>query len=375
VARLASRLLDPIKVGELEFANRIVMAPLTRCRATEGDVPTAMNGRYYAQRATAGFIISEATNVSPRSCAFEKAPGIYSSAQVSGWKIVSDAVHAAGGRIFLQLWHCGRVGAEGILHGYAPLSPSGINDDLTALQVWGQLANGRYVQIAATPSRAMTIDEIRAAVQDYRLGAANALSAGCDGVEVHAANGYLPHQFLSPTINRRDDEYGGSVANRARFLRQILENIAQVVPMSRVGVRLSPYAAYNNVRDPNPQETYTYVTRMLQELGVAYIHLADTNAMAGGNDLASILDIVRPIYDGPLIANGGIDVPAAEALVGSDKVQMIAFGRLFIANPDLPHRIRLRLPLAQPRALGWYGGNEEGYTDYSVCEPDAATSR
>jgi len=374
VARPVNRLLDPIQVGELEFANRIVMAPLTRCRAAEGDVPTAMNARYYAQRATAGFIISEATNVSPRSCAFEKAPGIYSSAQVSGWKIVSDAVHAAGGRIFLQLWHGGRVGAEGILHGYAPLSPSGVNDDLTALHVWGQLANGRYVQIAATPSRAMTIDEIRDAIQEYRVGAANALSAGCDGVEVHAANGYLPHQFLSPTTNRRDDEYGGSVANRARFLRQILENVAQVVPMSRVGVRLSPFAAYNNVRDPNPHETYTYVTRMLQELGVAYIHVADTSALVGGKDLPAILDIVRPLYEGPLVANGGIDPSAAEALVGSDKVQMVAFGRLFIANPDLPQRVRLGLPLAQPKALGWYGGNEEGYTDYPAYEPDPLTS-
>jgi N-ethylmaleimide reductase len=357
-------LFDPIVAGDLELPNRVAMAPLTRCRTADGDVPTALNASYYSQRAGAGLIISEATNVSSESCAFEKAPGIYSVAQVAGWRLVTEAVHASGGHIFLQLWHCGRVGAHGILHGNAPLSPSGVNDDLEQLHVWGQLANGRYVRIFATASRAMTQAEVQSTIQEYKRGAVNAMAAGCDGVEVHAANGYLPHQFLSPTINSRTDAYGGSVENRARFLREILESIGQVVPLSRVGVRLSPFAAYNNVRDPNPMETYSYVSRMLQEIGVAYVHVADTNALAGGNDMAKILQIVRPLYRGPIVANGGLTPESASALMADERIQIAAFGRSFISNPDLPQRIKSRLPLAEPRPIGWYGGTHDGYTDY-----------
>jgi N-ethylmaleimide reductase len=361
-------LLDPVRVGDLDHPNRVAMAPMTRSRAGADDVPTAMNAVYYAQRAEAGLIISEATNISPNSCAFEKAPGIYSPAQTAGWRVVAEAIHEAGGRIFLQLWHCGRVGAEGILGGHPPLSPSGVNDDLDALQVYAELGNGRYVRIAATRSRAMTLEEVRSTVQEYRTGAANAWAAGCDGVEVHAANGYLPHQFLSPTINRRDDAYGGTLANRARFLREVVEAIGEVVPMSRVGVRISPLAAYNNTRDPDPAETYEYVASMLQELGVAYVHIADTNAWAGHPDLPLLLEMVRPQFSGALIANGGLLLDHAAALVDQGAVQMVAFGRRFIANPDLVSRIRTGAPLAESSAAVWYGGSEQGYTDYPRLE-------
>lgn len=357
-------LFDPIDLHGLTLSNRIAMAPLTRSRATEGDVPGRDNAIYYGQRASAGLIITEATNVTPMSCAFERAPGIYNDKQVEGWKLITQEVHARGGRIFLQMWHCGRVGADGLLDGAAPLSPSGINDDLDALQVWGELARGRYVRIAATPSRAMTTAEVEEAVAQYRRGAANALRAGFDGVEIHAANGYLPHQFLSPTTNQRTDAYGGSLENRLRFLREIVEAAIDEVGAARVGVRISPFAAYNNTRDPNPVETYAAVADMLDEYGVAYLHLADTNAWAGQPDMPKILEVARPRFRGALIGNGGITPDAARDLVATGALDIVAFGRPFLANPDLPARIRQDGPYNAPRNIGWYGGTAEGYTDY-----------
>jgi N-ethylmaleimide reductase len=363
-----ARLQDALKLGALELKNRVLMAPLTRCRAGAGDVPVVINAEYYAQRASAGLIVTEATNVSPNSCAFENAPGIWTGAQVEGWKVVTRSVHEKGGRIFLQLWHCGRVGASGILKGNDPLSPSGVNDDLDALQVYGLMANGNYVRIAATPSRAMTIDEIKSTIQEYKTGATNAIRAGCDGVEVHAANGYLPHQFLSPTTNQRSDEYGGSVENRARFLQEIVAAIISEIPPEKVGVRLSPYAHYNNVRDPDPSATYPYVARMLNEFGVAYIHVADTNAWAGAPDLRRILPLVRPHFSGAIIVNAGISPDVAEALVKAGDADAVAFGRMFIANPDLPQRIRRNGPYTELRNVGLYGGDRAGYVDYPFLE-------
>ncbi|MBR0800329.1 alkene reductase [Bradyrhizobium jicamae] len=359
-----ARLQESLKLGALELKNRVLMAPLTRCRAGAGDVPVAINAEYYAQRASAGLIITEATNVSPNSCAFENAPGIWTPAQVEGWKSVTRAVHEKGGRIFLQLWHCGRVGASGILKGNDPLSPSGVNDDLDSLQVYGLMANGNYVRIAATPSRAMTIDEIRSTVLEYKAGAANAIAAGCDGVEVHSANGYLPHQFLSPTTNQRSDEYGGSVENRARFLREIVAAIISEIPPEKVGVRLSPFAHYNNVRDPDPSVTYPRIAKMLNEFGVAYIHIADTNAWAGAPDLRTILSLIKPHFRGAIIVNAGISPESAEALVGAGDADAVAFGRMFIANPDLPERIQRKGPYTELRTVGLYGGDRTGYVDY-----------
>lgn len=358
-------LLDPLKLGDLELPNRVLMAPLTRSRAGEGDVPVEINKTYYTQRAGAGLIVTEATNVSPNSCAFENAPGIYTDAQVEGWKPVTASVHDAGGRIFLQLWHCGRIGAKGIIQNrQMPMSPSGVNDDLDDLHVWGLMANGNYVKICATDSREMTEAEIKEAVQEYKRGAANAMKAGFDGVEVHAANGYLPHQFLSPTINRRTDRYGGPVENRARFLREILEALSEVMPLSKVGVRISPYAHYNNTRDPDPAETYGYVANMLNEFGVVYVHIADTNGWGGDPDMDKILEIVKPGYSGVLIGNAGMTPESAAQRVSSGDLDAIAFGRMFIANPDLPTRIQRSGPYNELRNVGHYGGDHEGYIDY-----------
>lgn len=357
-------LLSRFHLGDLMLPNRIAMAPMTRCRAGTGDAPTARNVPYYRQRASAGLILTEATNVSPMSCAFEKAPGLYSAEQVAGWRPVVEAVHAASGRIFCQLWHGGRVSALGLLGGEAPLSPSGVNDDLERLQVWGQLANGHYVRLAATPSRAMTTWEVEGVVQQYRLAAINAREAGFDGVEIHAGNGYLPHQFLSPTLNRRDDRYGGTLENRARFLEEILHAIGEVMPLRRVGVRVSPTADYNNPRDPDPAATYAYVAALCRRLGIGFLEIADTNAWAGKPDRPELLAMIRPHFPGPLIMNGGLAPETADQLIRDGHIDLASFGRLFIANPDLPARLATGAPLAAARPTGWYGGDEEGYTDY-----------
>lgn len=357
-------LFDPLSLRSLELPNRVAMAPLTRCRAGEGDVPQPISAIYYKQRASAGLIITEATNISPASCAFEKAPGIYSTAQVEGWRKITDAVHAQGGRIFLQLWHCGRVGSAAILGGQPPLSPSGINDDLGVLQVWGLMANGRYAQIMATPSREMTEAEIAKTIEDYGRGAENAMAAGFDGVEIHAANGYLPHQFMSPVINRRTDRYGGTQEKRLAFVREVTQAVLKVVDASKIGVRISPYAAYNNPRDPDPDATATALAKMFGSFGLAYLHLADTNAWAGQPDMPRLIEAVKEHFGGTLIGNGGISPNAAEKLIGEGLLDMVAFGRQFLSNPDLPERIRAGGPYNDPRPVGWYGGAEEGYTDY-----------
>ncbi|WP_027209915.1 alkene reductase [Burkholderia sp. WSM2232] len=359
-----SPLLDGYDLSGLQLRNRVAMAPMTRSRAPSHGRPTELMARYYAQRASAGLIVSEATNVSAASAAFDLTPGIFTAEQIEGWRTVTSQVHAEGGRIFMQLWHSGRVSSFALLGGEVPLSPSGVNDDLEQLQVWAQLHNGQYTKIHATPSRAMSLDEIRLTIEAFRQGAANAMAAGFDGVEVHAANGYLPHQFLSSTINTRDDRYGGSVANRANFLRDIVEQIGSVMPLERVGVRISPYAHYNNVRDADPDGTYDYVGRMLGEFGVAYVHAADTNGWSGKPDLPRIIGRLRRAYSGTLMVNGGISVSAAEALIRDGHADLVAFARAYIANPDLVERIGNGAPLAAPRTTGWYGGDAAGYVDY-----------
>jgi N-ethylmaleimide reductase len=359
---------DPLTIGDLVLRNRIVMPALTRARTADGDVPTRLNAEYYGQRASVGLIVSEATNISAESCSFERAPGLWSGEQVKGWKLVTAEVHAAGGHMFAQLWHCGRAGAKGVLGGRQPLAPSAVNDDLHELGVWGLLANGNYVQIQATPSRAMTLEEIQSTIRDYHAAAENALAAGFDGVEIHAANGYLLHQFLSPGLNLRDDQYGGSVENRARLLHEVIEAVAEVVPRSRIGVRISPFASYNNPRDPDPASTFGHVAKMLEPLGLAYLHFVDEGGWFGKPDRERILEIVRPHFSGPIIANGGLEPEVARALVESGRVQMAAFGRYSIANPDLVRRLEVGAPLSQPIPAWFYAGGAAGYTDYPVLD-------
>jgi N-ethylmaleimide reductase len=345
-----SILLSPTSIGDLVLPNRIAMAPVTRSRAGQDGVPTDINAAYYAQRASAGLIISEATNVSPNSAAF---------------------VHAAGGRVFTQLWHSGRVSSYALLQGRAPLAPSAVNDDLHLLQAYGALANGFYSRIAASPARAMTTAEVYMAIDEFRSAARNAMRAGLDGVEIHAANGYLPQQFLSPHVNRRHDEFGGNLVNRARFLELVVRAVLDEVPAARVGVRVSPFAAYNNAVDPEAELTYAYVARILGEAGVAYVHAADTNAWAGAPDMERILPILRSGFDGLIIANGGLGVAEAEMLVESGLADVIAFGRRFIANPDLVERIQRGGPYNEPDPFTFYGGDTRGYLDYPALAAGA----
>ncbi len=361
----ALTLNDPVRIGGLDLPNRVLMAPLTRARAGASGVPGALAVEYYVQRASAGLIIAEATNVGPLSRAFEGAPGIWRPDQVEGWRSVTGAVHARGGRILLQLWHGGRVGAKGVLDGNEPVSPSGVNDDLDALEVWAELANGRYVKIRATPSRALSTGEVEAVVEEYRAAAANAKAAGFDGVEIHAANGYLPHQFLSSSTNRRTDRYGGPVENRARFLGEVVDAAVAAFPPDRVGVRLSPYAPYNHAMDDDPPLTYGHAAAMLRDKGVGYLHLADTLAFATGKPaLPQILRDVRPHFGGSVIVNGGLGPADGERMVADGSADAVAFGRLFIANPDLPARIRAGAGFNAFAYDTAYGGGAHGYTDY-----------
>ncbi len=364
-------LFDPITLGDLHLANRVVMAPMTRSRADDRGVINPTASDYYAARASAGLIVTEGINVGPMSRAFDRTPGLWTDEQTEGWKPVLDRVHERGGRIVAQLWHAGRASARGLLSDKHPLSPSGVNDDLDRLQVWALLANGAYVRISATPSREMTLGEIQGVVSEFRHAAANAVRAGFDGVELHGANGYLIHQFLSPTINVRTDDYGGSAEARSRLLLEIVSAISEVMPRSRIGLRLSPFADYNSVRDPEPGETYGQLASSLRTAGLAYLHLADTNAWTGAPDYEKMLPIFRGGYRGPLIVNAGITPDRAARIVGSGEADAVAFGRLFLANPDLPARIRAGGPYNSPRQFGIYGGSDCGYLDYPTLESDS----
>lgn len=359
---------DPITLGDLELPHRIWMPPMTRARATADGVPTPEMAEYYRQRAGAGLIVAEGTYVNDYTCAFDHAPGLYTPEQVAAWKPVTQAVHDAGGRIFVQLWHCGRAGALGTLDGREPLSPSGVNDDLDKVDVWGLLANGRYVKVCATPSRAMTHVEIQSTIRDFGTAAKNAKEAGFDGVEIHAANGYLPHQFLSPTINKRTDEYGGSAENRARFVLEIFDALRETFPAGRIGVRLSPVVDYNNTRDPNPEETYSVLARALNEKEAGYLHIADQNGWGGKPEMDRVLSIVRPNYDGIIVANGAVTLERGAELLADGTAQAISFGRGFFANPDLVKRIRTGAEIAPVRDTGWYATGTDGYTDYPTLK-------
>ncbi|MEH2488513.1 alkene reductase [Bradyrhizobium sp. AZCC 2230] len=368
-------LFESTALGDIGLANRTVMAPMTRSRADERGVINSSASEYYGSRASAGLIITEGINVGPKSNAFDRAPGLWTDEQTEAWKTVVGRVHEEGGRIVAQLWHGGRASARGLLSDEQPLSPSGVNDDLDRLQVWALLANGAYVRIAATPSRAMTVREIQDAVNEFGVAAANAARAGFDGVEIHGANGYLVHQFLSPTINLRTDDYGGSVEGRSRLLVEIVAAIAEAIARSRIGLRLSPFADYNSTRDPNPEDTYGGLAEWLRTAGLAYLHLADTNAWTGAPDFGRMLPIFRDIYRGPLIVNAGITPERAVEIVSSGEADAVAFGRLFLANPDLPARIRAGGPYNPPQPFGFYGGSDLGYLDYPSLNsprPDSA---
>lgn len=365
-----SALFAPIEMGDLTLKNRIALAPLTRCRASmPGYVPTSLMAEYYAQRAGGGFLVSEATNISAKSNAFDGAPGIFTADQTEAWKQVTKAVHDKGAPIFCQLWHSGRVTNDTLLHGEAPIAPS-VTDAREELQVYALDRQGYSYKVSASLPREMTAEDIDATIDEYRQAARNAKAAGFDGIEVHAANGYLLHQFQSTGTNLRSDAYGGSIENRIRLTLDVVDAVAETFPAGRIGIRFSPLAKYNDVGDPNPAPTYQALAAELQARGLAYIHLGDTNAWMGAPDLPELIDMIRPAFKGTLIVNGGIEPDAAEALVASGQADIVAFGRAYLANPDLPERIRQGAPLNEQRQESFYGyaPAEVGYTDYPALE-------
>ncbi|WP_218079538.1 alkene reductase [Anthocerotibacter panamensis] len=358
-------LFSPLQLGPLNLPNRIVMAPLTRSRAGAGLVPQPLNAQYYAQRASAGLIISEATQVSPQGIGYPGTPGIYSLEQIEGWKLVTEAVHKQGGRIFLQLWHVGRVSHPALQPaGALPVAPS-------AIAAEGQAYTYSGPQPYVTP-RALETDEIPSIVEQFRQGASHALAAGFDGVEVHSANGYLLDQFLHDGSNHRTDAYGGSIANRTRLLLEVTEAVCDVWGSERVGVRLSPSGTFGTMSDSDPVALFSYVATALDRFGLAYLHIVqprvDGNVTLSeyASDLA--VEFFRPLFKGTLIAAGGFDREEGQRTLAAGEADLIAYGRLFIANPDLPERFRLNAPLNQPDRSTFSGGDAKGYTDYPSLE-------
>jgi len=355
-----SDLFSPFQLGPLLLPNRIVMAPMTRNRAGAGNVPTALNAEYYEQRAAAGLITSEASQVSPQGVGYPGTPGIHTDAQVEGWRRVTAAVHRAGGRIFLQLWHVGRISHPSLQpDGALPVAPS-------AIAAAGEAFTGGGPQPFVVP-RALEVAEVAGVVAQFEDGARRALAAGFDGVEIHGANGYLIDQFLRDGANHRSDRYGGSMANRARFLLEVTEAVAGVWGAKRVGVRLSPWSDFNDMRDSDPPATFGHAARALAPFGVAYLHVVEPVAgpPAGAVPLAPAL---KAAFGGPLMANGGYTGPLAKAALARGEADLVSFAASFLANPDLPARLARGAPLNAPDAATFYGGDQRGYTDYPALD-------
>ena len=347
-----SKLLTPVRIGRHVAPNRLVMAPMTRSRADGDGVPSDMTVTYYAQRAAAGLIISEGVFPSAMGKGYVYTPGIETQAQVAAWKKVTEAVHARGGRIFMQVMHCGRVSHPSLLNGETPVAPSAIKP---AGQAWTPVG-----QVEFETPRELTVAEVSAVVEDYRLATRRAIEAGFDGVELHAASGYLPEQFLSSGSNTRQDVYGGSVVNRARFVLDVLDAMASEAGADRVGIKISPEMNYNSITDANPRETYTYLVDQLKGWGLAYLHVA-----LFGSPETDYHALLRPRFEGTYLMGGGLTQDSAEAAVTEGKTDATVFGSAFLANPDLPERFRLGATLNTPDRNTFFAPpTAQGYIDY-----------
>lgn len=356
---MADTLFSPTKLGAIEIANRFVMAPLTRNRAPDLH-PTDMTVEYYRQRAGAGLIITEGTQISPMGQGYAWTPGIYNDAQVAGWKKVTEAVHGAGGNIVAQIWHVGRISVPQLLDGRDPVGPSAISAEAKTFDGEGF--------VATTTPHALTVEEIAATVEDYRNAARNAKAAGFDGVEIHAANGYLIDQFLRDTSNKREDAYGGSIENRTRFLREVVDAVTEILGAERVGIRLSPWSNANNVGiDSNTAELFGAVVEFLNTKPMAYVHFVEGQTGGPREWPEDGIETLRAKSKAPYIANNGYDKAMAEAAL-KEGAAAAAFGKLFIANPDLPTRFEKDAPLNEPNPDTFYGGGAEGYTDYPFLD-------
>lgn len=351
-----SDLFSPVKLGSIAMSNRMVMAPLTRNRSSMEGVPQDINVTYYEQRATAGLIITEATPISPMGHGYPLLPGIYTDAQVAGWKKVSDAVHAKGGKIVIQLWHVGRISHPSLLNGATPVAPS-------AVKPAGKAFTFKGLEDYVEP-RALDAGELPGIVADYVHATQCVLKAGFDGVEIHAANGYLLDQFLRDGSNKRSDIYGGSIENRVRFLMEVTRAVVETIGSDKVGLRLSPVNPFNDMKDSNPQAVFNYVTEQLNQLNLAYLHVVEGGIDGGGVADPFDFDAMRKLCKSPYMANLSYDKARGNAAIASGHADAVAYGVPFIANPDLVERFREDAPLNEADSTSFYGGNEKGYTDY-----------
>lgn len=354
---LVMNLLSPITIGNYNLKNRVFMAPMTRSRSVVDNIPNEMMARYYAQRASAGLIITEATQISTRGVGYPYTPGIHTAAQIEGWREVTQAVHKNGGRIFLQLWHVGRISHPAYHDGAFPYAPS-------AIKPAGSIYTPEGMKEFVIP-HALSIGEIQTVIEQYIKGAKNAIEAGFDGVEIHGANGYLIDQFLRDGTNIRDDEYGGSVENRARFLFEIIEGICTAIGSEKTGLRLSPSGTFNDMKDSDPTNHFAYICEKLNSYNLAYLHIID--ALEGDiRHGANVVDlsVLRKAYKGIFIANGGYTWERGNEAIQSNLADAVAFAALFLANPDLPERFAKNAPLNVPNPDTFYTQGEEGYLDY-----------
>ncbi|HSE22405.1 MAG TPA: alkene reductase [Pyrinomonadaceae bacterium] len=362
-------LFESVQLGSLVLANRVFMAPLTRNRANADGVQGELAATYYAQRASAGLIITEATQISPMGKGYINTPGIHSPQQVRAWRRIVDAVHKKGGRIFLQLWHVGRISHSSLLpNNSLPVAPSAIR------------ANS-HTFIASGPAQvsepvALTLSGIRETLADYRAAAANAKEAGFDGVEIHAANGYLIDQFLRSGSNQRSDLYGGSASNRVRFLTEVAEKVLEVWDKDRIGVRISPTGAFNDMEDSNPTETFGVAVDRLNSYRIGYLHVVESAQDGRQNNVFDrvLLKRLRGLWKGFYVVNGGYDGRRGKEAVQKQHADAVAYGRAFLANPDLPRRLKLGAPLNEPDQQTFYGGDRRGYTDYPSLSGDVTAS-
>jgi len=364
-----SRLFTPFALSALQLPHRIVMAPMTRNRAGAGNVPTPLVAEHYAQRASAALIVTEATQISPQGVGYPGTPGIHSDEQVEGWRRVTRAVHQQGGRIFLQLWHVGRISHPSLQpNGALPVAPSAIAPQGNALTLQGP-------QPFVTP-RALEEAEIAEIVRQYGRAAERARDASFDGVEIHGANGYLIEQFLAGGSNRRSDRYGGSVENRARFLLEVTEAVSRAWDPARVGVRLSPRGTFNDISEGNRAAIFGHAVDALSGFGLAYLHLVDPIGKGAADDsVPRLAPELRRRFSGPLIVNGGFTLERAAAALDENEADLVAFGVPFLANPDLPARLRLGAALNTPVRATFYGGDARGYTDYPTLEQASVQAR
>jgi N-ethylmaleimide reductase len=355
----ATKLFEPHKLGPLTLPNRLVMAPLTRNRALAGLVPNPLAVEYYGQRASAGLLVSEATQVSQQGQGYQDTPGIYSKQQVAGWRKVTERVHERGGRIFLQLWHVGRISHVSLQqNNQAPVAPS-------AIRAKGKTFVGGTFADVSEP-RALALEEIPGIIESFRKGAANALAAGFDGVEVHGANGYLLEQFAKDGTNKRTDAYGGGIENRAKLMLEVSKAVAAEAGSERTGIRISPVTPANDISDSDPQPLYDHIVDQLSAQKLVYIHVVE-GATGGPRDIAPFdYGSLRKRFAGTYIANNGYDFELANKVLAADAADLIAFGKPFLANPDLVERLQRGAPLNAPDKATFYGGGAKGYTDYPV---------